>query len=110
MTMAHTFTAEQLLDEVRHMPGAECAKFFAMLGQHLFADADASHQEVFGHLDATDFTATQAAQYLEVSLPTLRRYVQSSNLKPSTVVGRNQMFAARDLQVFKRSLRDAKRV
>ena len=107
--MAHAFTAEQLINEVRHMPGAECAKFFAMLGQLVFNNTNATQQEVFGHLDSANLTAAQAAEYLEVSLPTLRRYVQSNNLVPQAVVGRNQLFAARNLQAFKRSLRDAKR-
>jgi excisionase family DNA binding protein len=76
---------------------------------HAFTAEKLIKREVFGHLDSANFTAAQAAEYLEVSLPTLRRYVQSNNLTSKAVVGRSQLFAARALQAFKRSLRDAKR-
>lgn len=35
-----------------------------------------SHEQLFGHLAEAEFTATEAAEYLEVSIPTFRRYVQ----------------------------------
>ena len=57
---------------------------------------------VFGHLQQEPFSAWEAAQYLEVSVPTLRRYVQSGKLVPSHVVGRNQMFSVLTLRAFKR--------
>jgi excisionase family DNA binding protein len=59
------------------------------------------HEQVFGHLKNTRFSAEQAAEYLEVSLPTLRRYVQSGRLKPSHVVGRSQLFSTADLRRLK---------
>jgi len=49
------------------------------------------------------FSAWEAAEYLEVSVPTLRRYVQSGKLVPSHVVGRNQMFSTQTLRAFKRT-------
>jgi excisionase family DNA binding protein len=60
-----------------------------------------THEAVFGHLKNTRFPAEQAAEYLEVSLPTLRRYVQSGRLKPSHVVGRSQLFSTADLRRLK---------
>jgi excisionase family DNA binding protein len=60
-----------------------------------------THEVIFGHLKNTRFSAEQAAEYLEVSLPTLRRYVQSSRLKPSYVVGRSQLFSTADLRRLK---------
>jgi excisionase family DNA binding protein len=54
---------------------------------------------VMGHL----LLLRLAAEYLEVSVPTLRRYVQSGKLVPSHEVGRNQMFSASTLRAFKRS-------
>lgn len=60
-----------------------------------------THEEVFGHLKNTRFSAEQAAEYLEVSLPTLRRYVQSGRLKPSHIVGRSQVFSTADLRRLK---------
>ena len=68
-----------------------------------FRDDDFSHEQVFGHLQQEPFSAWEAAEYLEVSVPTLRRYVQSGKLVPSHVVGRNQMFAAQTLRAFKRT-------
>ena len=59
------------------------------------------HELVFGHLKNTRFSEEQAAEYLEVSLPTLRRYVQSGRLKPSHVVGRSQLFSTADLRRLK---------
>jgi excisionase family DNA binding protein len=59
------------------------------------------HELVFGHLKNTRFSAEQAAEYLEVSQPTLRRYVQSGRLKPSHVVGRSQLFSTADLRRLK---------
>jgi excisionase family DNA binding protein len=60
-----------------------------------------THEEVFGHLKNTRFSGEQAAEYLEVSLPTLRRYVQSGRLKPSHIVGRSQLFSTADLRRLK---------
>ena len=60
-----------------------------------------THEAVFGHLKNTRFSAEQAAKYLEISLPTLRRYVQSGRLKPSHIVGRSQLFSTADLRRLK---------
>jgi excisionase family DNA binding protein len=50
------------------------------------------------------FSAEEAAEYLEVSVPTLRRYVQSGKLKPSAVIGRSQLFSSNDLRLLKQKL------
>ena len=47
-------------------------------------------------------SAWEVAEYLEVWLPTLRRYVPAGKLRPSHVVGRNQMFSANELRTYKR--------
>lgn len=106
--MGHAITAEELIAEVKNMPTAERARFFAMLGENAFRDGDYTHEQVFGQLAHDEFTANEAAEYLEVSIPTFRRYVQKGKLQPSNIVGRNQMFATRDLKIFKRSLRVVK--
>jgi excisionase family DNA binding protein len=54
-------------------------------------------------LEREPLSAWEAAQYLEVSLPTLRRYVQAGKLQPSHTVGRNQMVSASDLRADKRT-------
>ncbi|QWD64407.1 helix-turn-helix domain-containing protein [Polynucleobacter sp. MWH-UH2A] len=60
-----------------------------------------SHEQVFGHLRDTIFSAEEAAEYLEISIPTLRRYVQSGRLKPSNTIGRSQLFSSAELKLFK---------
>ena len=70
-----------------------------------FREDDLTHEQVFGHLQHEALSASEAAEYLEVSLPTLRRYVQTRKLRPSHTVGRNQMFAAQDLKAYKRARR-----
>jgi len=65
---------------------------------------DLTHDQVFGKLRSETFSAEEAAEYLEVSLPTLRRYVQSGKLKPATVIGRSQLFSSTDLRLLKQKL------
>jgi excisionase family DNA binding protein len=103
--MGHSLTAEDLLSEMKELPPAERGRFFALLGSKFFQDDNLTHEEVFGHLQHAEFSAPEAAEYLEISMATLRRYVQSGRLKPSRIVGRSQMFPARVLKAFKRTLR-----
>ena len=62
------------------------------------------HEQIFGHLKDAEFTAQEAAEYLEVSMSIFRRMVASHKLTPSTTVGRNQLFAVADLKSIKRTL------
>ena len=103
--MNQPVTAEDLFSEMRRMPALERTRFFSLLVGKAFRDDDFSHDEVFGELHQSPFCASEAAEYLDVSVPTLRRYVQSGQLVPSHVVGRNQMFSALTLRAFKRSRR-----
>ena len=98
MTLA--MTAEDIFSHVQQMPAKERIRFFSLIATSAFKE-DSTHEEVFGHLKNTRFSAEQAAEYLEVSLPTLRRYVQSGWLKPSHVVGRSQLFSTADLRRLK---------
>lgn len=50
-----------------------------MLSEIVFPDDDSSHEQLFGHLSEAEFTAAEAAEYLEVSIPTFRRYVQGGS-------------------------------
>jgi hypothetical protein len=88
---------------MKRMPAVERTRFFSLLTGSAFRDDDFSHEQVFGHLRQKPFSAQEAAQYLEVSLPTLRRYVQSAKLVPSHVFVRNQIFSAQTLRAFKRT-------
>lgn len=101
--MNHAPSAQDLFSEMRRMSATERAKFFLLLSTNAFRDDDFSHEQVFGHLAREPLSAVQAVEYLEISLPTLRRYVQAKKLIPSHVVGRNQMFSANDLRAYKRS-------
>ncbi len=101
--MNHPLTAEDLFSEMKRMPTAERAKFFSLLTSNAFREDDFTHEQVFGQLQQEPFSAREAAEYLEVSVPTLRRYVQSGKLVPSHLVGRNQMFSTQTLRAFKRS-------
>lgn len=100
--MHHPLTAEDMLSEMKRMPEVERTRFFSLLTGNAFRNDDFSHGQVFGHLQQESFSAWEAAEYLEVSLPTLRRYVQSGKLASSHMVGRNQMFSAKTLRAFKR--------
>lgn len=62
------------------------------------------HGDLFGHLKNERFSSQDAAEYLEVSMPTFRRYVQSGKLIPAEIVGRSQLFSSADLRKFKESI------
>ena len=101
--MTQTITAEELLMELESMPFSERDRFFSMLGRCFFKNENLTHDQVFGELVNAEFSSQEAAEYLEISIATLRRYVQKGLLKPSRIVGRNQMFATQDLKRFKHS-------
>ena len=101
--LSATPTAEDLFSGMKRMPAAERLKFFSLLAKNAFRDDNFTHDEVFGNLHHEPFSAQEAAEYLEVSMPTLRRHVQSGKLVPSHTVGRNQMFAVKTLRSFKRA-------
>lgn len=100
--MTPALTAEDLYREMRRMPASERVRFFSLLTSQAFATDEFTHEQVFGEIHQEPFSANEAAEYLEISLPTLRRYVQRGKLAPSHVVGRNQMFSAAALRNFKR--------
>lgn len=101
--MNHALTAQDLFSEIKRMPSTERIKFFSLLADQAFRDDDLTHEQVFGHLKHEFLSACEAAQYLEVSVPTLRRYVQTHKLRPCHRVGRNQMFSTEDLRAYKRA-------
>ena len=105
--MAHAMTAEDLYQDLKQMPTTERQKFFLILSTNAFRGDDMSHEQLFGHLTGDNFTAQESAEYLEVSMSTFRRFVASDKLKPSSTVGRNQLFAVADLKAFKKALKIA---
>lgn len=101
-------TAEVVFKNFRQLSSSERAKFFALLAEPSARTENFSHDEVFGHLAADEFTSNEAAEYLQVSMSTFRRYVSDGKIKASGEMGRNQLFATKDLKAFKRSRRDVK--
>ena len=101
--MNHALTAEDLYTEMKRMPTVERVHFFSLLANSAFLEDDFTHAQVFGQIHQEPFSAGEAAEYLEISTPTLRRYVQSGKLAPSYTVGRNQMFSVEILRAFKRN-------
>ena len=81
--MSHALTAQDLFSEMKRMPSTERIKFFSLLTNQAFRDDDFTHEQVFGHLQHEPLSAFEAAEYLEVSLPTLRRYVCLLYTSPS---------------------------
>lgn len=102
------YTAEAVFETLRNLPRNERTKFFQLLGEVGLHAENQSHEQVFGHLTNAEFTAAQAADYLDVSMSTFRRYVQAMRIRTCSRIGRSDMFATKDLKVFKRALRDVK--
>ena len=102
--MTQYMTAEDLFAHVQKMPSKERIKFFSLVAINAFQEADYTHEQVFGHLRNASFSAQEAAEFLEISLPPLRRYVQAGRLKPASIVGRSQLFSSADLKLLKQKI------
>lgn len=63
-----------------------------------------THSDLFGYLKDERFSEQDAAEYLEVSMPTFWRTIQSGKLIPAEIVGRSQRFSSADLRKFKKSV------
>ncbi|MET0858216.1 MAG: helix-turn-helix domain-containing protein [Telluria sp.] len=101
-------TAEAVIRDLRNLSTNERTKFFELLSFGL-QEEDSTHEQVFGHLAQMQLTAAQAADYLDISMSTFRRYVNAERLRASSEIGRSDMFSTKDLKAFKSSLRDVKR-
>jgi len=102
--MTQYMTAEDLFSHVQKMSSKERIKFFSLIAINAFQDSEYTHEQVFGHLRNASFSAEEAAEFLEVSLTTLRRYVQAGRLKPASIVGRSQLFSSADLKLLKQKI------
>ena len=102
--MTQYMTAEDLFAHVQKMPSKERIKFFSLIAINAFQEPDHTHEQVFGRLRNASFSAEEAAEFLEISLPTLRRYVQSGRLKPVSTIGRSQLFSTNDLKLLKQKI------
>ncbi len=101
-------TAEAVFQELRKLPAQERDKFFSILSRQVSSQDNFSHEDVFSQVIDADFTAKEAAEYLEVSMSTFRRYVADKKIKASSEVGRSQLYSTKSLKAFKRSLIDVK--
>ncbi|MBU3598299.1 helix-turn-helix domain-containing protein [Polynucleobacter bastaniensis] len=102
--MTQFMNAEDLFAHVQKMPSKERIKFFSLVAINAFQETEYTHEQVFGHLRNTSFSAEEAAEFLEISLPTLRRHVQSGRLKPTSIIGRSQLFSSADLKLLKQKI------
>lgn len=102
--MTQYMTAEDLFAHVQKMSSKERIKFFSLVAINAFQETDYTHEQVFGHLRNASFSAEEAAEFLEISLPTLRRHVQAGRLKPASIVGRSQLFSSVDLKLLKQKI------
>ena len=102
--MSHATTAQELFEDLQALSAAERGKFFLLLESRAFQEEDFSYEDVFGHLAGETFTVTEAAEYLEMSVPNFRRYVRRGQITPAQTVGRNQLFGTRDLRALKHAL------
>lgn len=104
----NTLTAEQVFAHLQQLPTIERQRFFVMLSNAFDDKENVSHQQVFGHLDNAQFTATEAADYLEVSIATFRRYVKARKITASAEVGATHLYSLDALREFKKALKLAK--
>ena len=102
--MSQSISAEEVFSQVKQMSSKERIKFFSLIAINAFQDTDYTHEQVFGHLRNATFSAEEAAESLEISLTTLRRYVQAGRLKPTSIIGRNQLFSSADLKLLKQKM------
>ena len=102
--MSQSISAEEVFSQVKQMSSKERIKFFSLIAINAFQETDYTHEQVFGHLRNATFSADEAAEFLEISLPTFRRYVKAGRLKPSTAIGRSQLFSSADLKLLKQKL------
>lgn len=69
------------------MPVKEREKLFSMIGRFGLEKETCTHDEVFGNMSDHPFTIKEAAQYLEISEITVRRWIKNGALIPSGKLG-----------------------
>lgn len=92
--------AKQVFDEFVKLDINERTRFFALLANTIEPD-HMTHEELFGDLKDAEFTAQEAAQYLEVSMATFRRYLKAEKIRASSSIGNVHLYALDDLKAFK---------
>ncbi len=95
--------AEKVYKEILEMPIGERVKLFSAIAMQGFEKEFYSHDEVFGDIRLTPFTIKEAAEYLEVAVITVRRWVKEGKLKAEKI-GRNLVFNVEGLKTFKKKM------
>jgi hypothetical protein len=98
-------TARELFSTLQQLPADERQQFFMLLANSLGNQEDFSHEQVFGDLENALFTATEAAEYLEVSIATFRRYLKTQKITAESGVGSTHLYSLNSLRDFKKALR-----
>jgi len=99
-------TAENIFSDLKRASPSERQRFFNFLAERAFGDeGDCSHEELFGDLRDAYFTASEAIEYLEISMATFRRYVKDGKISASTEVGNSQLFLLDDLRRLKAAMK-----
>ena len=108
-------TVEKLINQFEHLKVKEKEYFLGrlmkLMAQRAFSVPDHStpktysHRQVFGELEGALFTFAEACEYLERSVPQVRRYVADQTIVPAKSIGKNQMFDLAELKAFKKTLR-----
>ena len=101
-------TATEVFQSFRTLPLSERAKFLLLVAEGTMQGENYTHEEVFGDLVEAEFSSQEAADYLDVSMSTFRRYVSDGKISASSEVGRSHLYSAKDLKAFKRSLKEVK--
>ena len=95
-------TAEKVYRDMVEMPIQEREKLFAVIARQGFEKDRYSQQEVFDDIRRAPFTAKEAAEYLEISEITIRRWVKAGKI-PFQRMGRNLLFDPDQLKSFKKT-------
>ncbi|MBC8392328.1 MAG: helix-turn-helix domain-containing protein [Deltaproteobacteria bacterium] len=95
-------TAEKVYKEILEMPVKEREKLFTVIARKGFEKEVYGHDEVFDDIRRSPFTVKEAAEYLEVSEITLRRWIKVGKIT-SDRIGRSIFFEADELKAIKKA-------
>ena len=101
-------TAEQIFNELQKIPFAEQEKFFGLLAKKVFHDDDINYDDLSGNFEESLLTAKDAADFLDISLPTLRRYIRDKKIRSAKKIGTSHLFDIDDLRDFKLAIMKVK--
>ncbi len=105
-------TAQELFSTLQQLPVNERQQFFMLLANVFGTDnqENFTHEQVFGDLKGVSFTAKEAAEYLDVSIATFRRYVKDKKIIADSEIGSTHLYSLNALREFKKALRLTRRV